>query len=113
MKIDQFLVEVSHRPRTIAFLLDPDKAVDAMLDEIVDFNVCCWGGRHNPIIPVTNGEIAEPYWQLMKIVDADLLYPCCDLTSETIQRIVSDLCPFGIENLGRSGQFNDEFRQNS
>ena len=65
MQDDDFFVEVQHRPRRVAFLLTVDGCPDALLDEIVDFNVSSWGGRYNPVIPVTDGQITEPYWKLL------------------------------------------------
>jgi hypothetical protein len=96
MQGDDFFVDVQHRPRRVAFLLTVDGCPDTLLDEIVDFNVSSWGGRYNPVIPVTDGQITEPYWKLLNVVDPDILYAYCELSTETINRIILDIRPLDV-----------------
>lgn len=93
---DHYFVEIQHRPRRVAFLVDVDQSSDALFDEIVDFNVSTWGGRYNPVIPVVDGEIPESYWHLLQIVNPDLLYTYCDLSASTVVRILADIRPLDV-----------------
>jgi hypothetical protein len=95
MNSDHFIV-VQHRPRRVAFFVDADDSSDALFDEIVDFNVSSWGGRYNPVIPVLSGQVTEPYWQLLKLVNPDILYAYCELSTEVIKRIALDVRPLDV-----------------
>jgi hypothetical protein len=110
MDRDGFFVDVSHRPRRVAFLVDVDESPDALFDEIVDFNVCSWGGRCNPIIPVVDGRITEPYWRLLNLVDPDVLHTYCELAPGMPERLLSELRPLNVLKYGPSlPQFQDQF----
>lgn len=93
---DKYFVEVHHRPRRLAFLLDVEECSEARFNEIAEFNVSCWGGRYNPIIPLMDGKITEPYWNLLQLIDPDILYTYHDLTPELIKRISADLRPLDV-----------------
>ena len=93
---DNYFVEVRHRPRRLAFLLDVDESSEERFNEIADFNVSCWGGRYNPIIPLIEGKITEPYWRLLELIDPDILYTYHDLNIELIKRISTDLRPLDV-----------------
>ena len=84
------------RPRCVAFLIDLDSADNDLIDAIVDFNVDCWGGRFNPIIPTQNHKICPDYWRLLKLSDADLIYSYTELDQETIERISRECGPIHI-----------------
>lgn len=96
MNRDEHFIVVQHRPRRVAFFVDVDESSDALFDEIVDFNVSSWGGRYNPVIPVLSGQVTERYWQLLKLVNPDILYAYCDLPTEVIKRIALDLRPLDV-----------------
>ncbi len=96
MTKDSFFVEVSHRPRRVAFLVDVDQSPDGLFDEIVNFNVRCWGGRFNPIVPVMEGQVTEPYWRLLDLVDPDILCIYCDIDGRTAERIHTQLRPLTV-----------------
>jgi len=108
-KSNQYFVDVRHRPRRVAFLLDMDRCPDAQFDGIVDFSVSTWGGRYNPIIPVVNGQISDSYWQLLKLANPDILYTYCDLSAETVANIVSRVRPLDVlrHNFSRQPVDND------
>lgn len=91
-----YFVEVRHRPRRVAFLLDVDHCPEEHFDAIVDFNISSWGGRYNPIIPLIDGKITEPYWKLLELVDPDILYTYHALTPALIKRISADLRPLDV-----------------
>jgi hypothetical protein len=111
MNTDGFFVEVLHRPRKVAFLVDVDQSSDALFDEIADFNVCSWGGRCNPIIPVVNGQIADSHWRLLRLVDPDVLYAYCNVATDLSKKILSDVRPLTVLKHGQSlPQRPDEFR---
>lgn len=93
---DNYFVEVRHRPRRVAFLLDVDQCSEEHFDEIADFNISSWGGRYNPIIPLIDGKITEPYWKLLELIDPDILYTYHDLTTDLIKRIITDLRPLDV-----------------
>ena len=96
MKSDEYFIEAQHRPRRVAFLVDPDHCTDDVFDEIVNFNVKSWSGRYNPVIPVVDGNVPESYWRLLKLVDPDLLYTYCDLSTQLIQRVIQDVRPLDV-----------------
>ena len=111
MTQDSFFVEVSHRPRRVAFLVDVDQSSDRLFDEIVDFNSCCWGGRFNPVIPVVSGEIPEPYWRLLDLIDPDIFYLYCDIEVRTAERIHTQLRPLtALKPRQYRGRDQDDFR---
>jgi len=91
-----YSVFIKHRPRRIAFLLDPNAMSLDVFTAIFDFSVDVWGGRHNPIIPVTEGNLYPDYWQLLKIVDPDVVYTYSDLSQATIERLDWEIGPSHI-----------------
>lgn len=93
-----YSVFLDHRPRRIAFLVDPEKVSDDLLDVIVNFNIDSWGGRYNPIIPVTAGEIYPDYWRLLNLSGPDILYCCADVSAATIERLDKEIGAVLIEN---------------
>jgi hypothetical protein len=93
---DNYFVEVRHRPRRVAFLLDVDQCSEEHFNEIVDFNISCWGGRYNPIIPLIEGKITEPYWKFLELIDPDVVYTYHDLTTDLIKRISTELRPLDV-----------------
>ncbi len=107
---DNHFVEVRHRPRRLAFLVDVEQCSEARFNEITEFNVSCWGGRYNPIIPLVDGKITEPYWKLLKLVDPDILYTYQDLTADLIKRISKDLRPLDVLKHDARFQPSDRLR---
>jgi hypothetical protein len=96
LNTDHYFVQIQHRPRRLAFLVDVDQCSDALFNQIVDFNITCWGGRHNPVIPVLDGKITDSYWRLLNLVDPDILYSYCDLPAPLVARISSDIRPLNV-----------------
>lgn len=93
-----YSVLLKHRPRRIAFLLDPDHTEGALLDAIVNFNVDCWGGRYNPIVAVTNKGIYPDYWRLLALADPDVVYCCNEIDQLTIEKLDREIVPVLIQN---------------
>lgn len=111
MNDDHYFIEVRHRPRRVAFLVDVDQSSETLFDEIVEFNVSSWGGRYNPVIPVLDGHVTEPYWQLLKLVNPDILYTYCDLPTGVLTRIVTEIRPLDVLRHDQSLQSRDnDFR---
>ncbi len=100
MNDNSYFIEVRHRPRRVAFLVDAEQSPDKLLDEVMDFNVSTWGGRYNPLIPVLGGEVTEHYWQLLRVANPDVLYAYCDLSSGAVRRIISDIRPTDVVRHG-------------
>ena len=75
------------RPIRTAFLIDPDKSPEELLDAIYDFNLEQWGGRFNPLIPVSDGQISDSYLKLLKLTDPDILYTFAKLPVKTIAQV--------------------------
>ena len=92
-----YSVVLRHRPRRIAFLVDPETTPPEALREIVSFNVDVWGGRHNPIIPISKGRVWPDYWRLLTVVDPDLIYTYVDLAEQTIAGLDEKLTLLKIE----------------
>ncbi len=89
-------VTVQHRPRRVAFFVDVDQSSEGLLNGIVDFNVSAWGGRFNPIIPVLNGQVTDAYWELLKLVNPDIVYTFCDLGTGVCKRILTEIRPLDV-----------------
>jgi hypothetical protein len=96
MSDERYFVEVQHRPRRVAFLVDVGQSSDSLFDEIVEFNVSSWGGRHNPIIPVVGGQISDSYWKLLGIANADIVYAYCDLPAALLKKIMTEIRPLNV-----------------
>ncbi len=92
-----FGVESRAHPCRLAFLVDPDTCQAELLDALFDANYGLWGGRFNPIIPVRNGEVTEPFWSLLKCVDPDIVYTYAPLSETLVKRIERELVPCRIE----------------
>jgi hypothetical protein len=93
-----FSIFSTHRPRRIAFLVDPTSVSTAVLKAVIDFNIDCWNGRYNPLIPVTNGAVCADYWPLLDLADPDIVYTFTDLDESTIDRLDTELGPISIEH---------------
>lgn len=93
MNSENYFVEIRHRPRRVAFLLDPDNCSDALLNGIVEFNVDSWGGRYNPVVPVVEGQIPDAYWSLLDFANPDVIYAFVDLPHATASEILRRLRP--------------------
>jgi len=91
---DQFYATIAPRPRKIAFLVNPNNCPHALLDSIYEFNISHWGGRYNPIIPVTDSKIDDSYWGLLKFSDPDIIYTYAWLSKSLVDRIDREISPF-------------------
>jgi hypothetical protein len=92
-----FGVESRARHCRLAFLVDPGECPAELLDALFEANYGLWGGRFNPIVPVSKGEIDETFWSLLRYVDPDLVYTYTPLTQNTIDRIDREIVPWRIE----------------
>jgi hypothetical protein len=92
-----FGIESRARPYRLAFLVDPEACSPELLDSLFEANYELWGGRFNPIVPVSNGEIDEAFWSLLRYVDPDLVYTYTSLSQNTIDRIEREIVPWRIE----------------
>jgi hypothetical protein len=111
MAYAQNLVTIQHRPRRVAFFLDMDQSSDKLFNGIVEFNVTTWGGRFNPIIPVMDGQVTEPYWNLLRLVNPDIIYTYCPLDDRTVRRIAAEVRPLDvIKHLFRGEEPHDVIR---
>lgn len=43
-----------------------------------------------------DGTIPEPYWPLLQLIDADILYSYCDIATAGLRRIARDLQPLDV-----------------
>lgn len=84
------------RPRCIAFLVDTALATDELLDAIINFNVDCWGGRLNPIVPTKDRKVCADFWRLLRLSDPDLIYCYGEIDRETIERLDAEFGPIHI-----------------
>lgn len=91
-----FSIFAKPRPRRIAFLIDPENSSDELIDAIFDFNLSHWGGRYNPIIPVSNKTISNDYWQLLAFCDTDIVYSFPKLDEVLIGKINRIVAPFQL-----------------
>src|SRR6266852_6309403 len=92
-----FAVESRARPCRLAFLVNADTCQAELLDALFEANYGLWGGRFNPIIPVRDGEVSEPFWCLLKYVDPDIVYTYAPLSEGLVKGLERDLVPCRIE----------------
>src|ERR1051326_5746052 len=92
-----FSIYACPRPVRTAFIVDPEKVSEEVIDAIFDFNLFHWGGRYNPIIPVVDNTITDSYWELLKFCDPDIVYSCLNLDDSLLQRIKRWISPHQIE----------------
>lgn len=96
-EVKPFAVLSRARSCRVAFLIDPDACPPELIDALFETNYSFWGGRFNPIIPVRNGAIENPFWQLLRYADPDIVYTYVKLSLDVIRRIEREVVPFRIE----------------
>jgi hypothetical protein len=89
-----FAIQIQHRPRRIAFLVDLNQeSLDRILDAILRFNLDSWGGRHNPILPLVNGGVSESGYRLLDAADPDVFYIYGGLEPSKLEEIHARYSP--------------------
>lgn len=72
-------------PRHMRYVFFVDADIDYCdLIAIVKTNLQFWGGRHNPIVPVRNGDIDEGYLQIIGHFDPDIIFYSATIDPKTI-----------------------------
>ena len=95
---DGFSTFLKARPKRIAFGIDPgEPEADSILDSILAYNIDCWGGRHNPILPISDGSLYSDYRSLAVIADPDVIYTFAGLSDETVIALDRDFAPLQIQ----------------
>jgi hypothetical protein len=83
-----FAIQLQHRPRRVAFLVDLEQeAVDKVLAGILRFNLDSWGGRHNPIVPLVDKAIPDGWLSLLDVADPDIFYIYGEVALPTIEAL--------------------------
>ena len=91
-------IAVNHRPRRVAFLVDPNQeSIDGILDAILEFNLESWGGRHNPIVPLIEKSIPEAYYALLDVADPDVFYSYDEIEPATLEKLHERYSPVLIQ----------------
>lgn len=95
---ESFAFHMQHRPRRVAFLVDLGRPeVDEILRSILRFNLDCWGGRHNPIVPLVNGAVPESFYPLLDVADPDVFYVYGELELANLAVIHSRYSPTFVD----------------
>ena len=84
------------RPKRVAFLVDPVKTSDNDLNQIICYSLGIWGGRFHAIIPTSGSDILGDWWNLLKVIDPDIIYSLIPLQEELIRRINRHILPARI-----------------
>ncbi len=89
-----FAIQLQHRPRRVAFLVDLGlDTVEKVLAGILRFNLDSWGGRHNPIVPLINKRIPEACFTWLNVADPDIFYIYGEIAPETLETVHSRYAP--------------------
>lgn len=89
-----FAIDLQHRPRRVAFLVDlQQEAVREVLAGILRFNLESWGGRHNPIVPLVDKGVPEGWFALLDVADPDIFYVYGEADLPTLEALHSRYAP--------------------
>jgi hypothetical protein len=82
------LLQVKSYPRHLRyiFFIDSTSSYSFVLN-LVKENLRLWGGRYNPIVPVTDGVISPSYLDLIKHYDPDIIYYSTSIDPELIKQL--------------------------
>ena len=80
--------QIISRPRHLRYIyfVSEDYAYDKLFD-LIYLNLKSWGGRYNPIIPVSNNVISEKYIALLRNYDPDYVYYSEKVDPEIIKEL--------------------------
>lgn len=80
--------QITSRPRHLRyiFFVDVEYSYDQWF-ELICLNQGLWGGRYNPIIPVTENTIFEQYHELLKHYDPDYIFYSEGVDPDVIRRL--------------------------
>ncbi len=84
------------RPKRVAFLVNLEQTNDDELNQIIRYNIGVWGGRFNAIIPANGDDIAEAWWNMLVILDPDIIFSFFPLQEKLIKRINRYILPYRI-----------------
>lgn len=90
-------VLVRPRQTRAAYLIDPSATTPDLLDALFSSCMGKWGGRLFPIVPVIDGSISPAYWNLLRMVDPDLIYSYTTLPQETVDKLIREINPLAME----------------
>jgi len=89
-----FAIQIQHRPRRVAFLVDlGQESINEILLGILRFNLDSWGGRHNPIVPLINNSVPETFYPLLDVADPDVFYIYGELEPASLEAMHSRYAP--------------------
>jgi hypothetical protein len=94
------VIRTVSRPKRVAFLVDPARADREVLNEIIRCNLAMWGGGFNVIIPTDGTDIASTWWNLLALVDPDIVYSLVPLSNALFWRIYRCIVPAKIVETG-------------
>lgn len=82
------IYQVTTRPRHCRYMyfIDEHYAYDELL-KLVLANHGWWGGRYNPIVPVSNGQIIDGYLQIIEHYDPDLIFYSQGIDPEMLKKL--------------------------
>lgn len=89
-----YTILIRSRPRRVAFLVDEEHLNHDVIDAIYSFNLNHWGGRFNPVVPTTEGNIRDDYKRLLEFVDPDVVYSYGSLSEPTVQYLDREVQPW-------------------
>ncbi|MDO8468156.1 MAG: hypothetical protein Q7S29_00150 [Candidatus Peribacter sp.] len=97
---DPYQLFARNRPLRVAFLVNPRKTNDEVIDAIVDYCLYRWGGRLNPIV-FTNGKtFQKEWWDFLKKYDPDAVISFVKLDEKLIREIDHRISPIILDYTG-------------
>ncbi|HYV92355.1 MAG TPA: hypothetical protein VE978_11245 [Chitinophagales bacterium] len=80
--------QITSRPRHLryAFFVDENYPYEKLL-ALIHTNQRIWGGRFNPIVPVKDNVISEPWKNVLKFYDPDFVFHSKEIDSEIIRKL--------------------------
>ncbi len=104
MFTNPYSIYIDKRPIRIAFLVDSSFDCIEVVDKIINYNRCLWGGRYNPIILTDGNTVEDNWWKFLCDVDPDIIKSLVPLETELIEKFEQFLSPLQIEDYKENGQ---------
>ena len=84
---------IRSRPIRVAYLVDAATSSPDYLDKVFAYSVGYWGGRFHGVFPVVAGNISDPWWKPLELLDPDVVVTNTNLTHSCLDRIERCVLP--------------------
>jgi hypothetical protein len=80
--------QINSRPRHLRYLFFVyDQIPYEKLFDLISSNIKIWGGRYNPIIPVSDNKISDRYIEVIKNYDPDFIFYSKEIDKEMLKQL--------------------------